>query len=363
MSLPTEDIIAGFTPRRTSFHCSCRRITFSQLRTFVTVVEAQSFRQAGELLARSQSTITQSIKQLEDILGRPLLVRRTGLGSIPEPTEEGKRFLRHAQSMLTELDAAVHEFTDPKLRGAIRLGVPDDFMIGTLQQTVSNCLRTNPALKVQTVSAMPAQILLNLEQQQLDVALIKAIKPFPKVETARVFQSVSQEPLHWVAARECAFESLEEISLALFSDGCVYRRAACSALEQAGKSWNITYTSISHENIRMAVSHGLGISVLPASAIAPEHVVLDERHGFPALPMLHLVLVMNDDGPSHREFASLLIKEWHKTAGARKDAMGHAPAARPAGLFTACVSAEHPRIGPAWPAARDDAARHGIDTD
>ena len=58
------------------------------LRSFVSVVDAGGFTKAGERVHRTQSTVSQQIKRLEDQLGRPLLQRN---GKQATLTEEGER--------------------------------------------------------------------------------------------------------------------------------------------------------------------------------------------------------------------------------------------------------------------------------
>ncbi len=45
------------------------------LRSFVSVVDAGGFTRAGERVHRTQSTVSQQIKRLEDDIGQPLLNR------------------------------------------------------------------------------------------------------------------------------------------------------------------------------------------------------------------------------------------------------------------------------------------------
>ncbi len=67
------------------------------LRSFVSVVDAGGFTKAGERVHRTQSTVSQQIKRLEDQLGRPLLQRT---GKQATLTEEGERLLSYARRIL-----------------------------------------------------------------------------------------------------------------------------------------------------------------------------------------------------------------------------------------------------------------------
>ena len=73
------------------------------------------------------------------------------------------------------------------------------------------------------------------------------------------------------------------VPLAVYGQGCLYRNRAIHALEAAGRTWHIAYTSPNLPGILAAVSAGLGVSVLPDIAIGPEHRVLGAADGFPAI--------------------------------------------------------------------------------
>ena len=67
------------------------------LRSFVSVVDAGGFTRAGERVHRTQSTVSQQIRRLEEALGCPLLHRN---GKSVAPTEEGERLLSYARRIL-----------------------------------------------------------------------------------------------------------------------------------------------------------------------------------------------------------------------------------------------------------------------
>ena len=70
------------------------------LRSFVSVVEAGGFTRAGERVHRTQSTVSQQIKRLEDDIGQPLLIRN---GKDVTPTEAGEKLLSYARRLLSLL--------------------------------------------------------------------------------------------------------------------------------------------------------------------------------------------------------------------------------------------------------------------
>ena len=73
------------------------------LRSFVSVVDAGGFTRAGERVHRTQSTVSQQIKRLEDEVGRPCSI---GSASDVTPTEAGERLLSYARRLLSLAEEA-----------------------------------------------------------------------------------------------------------------------------------------------------------------------------------------------------------------------------------------------------------------
>src|SRR5215471_6287414 len=94
------------------------------LRSFVSVVDAGCFTRAGERVHRTQSTVSQQIKRLEEDIGRPLLIRN---GKEVAPTEAGERLLSYARRLLSLAEEARDVLTQPGNEGVVRLGIPEDF--------------------------------------------------------------------------------------------------------------------------------------------------------------------------------------------------------------------------------------------
>ncbi len=103
------------------------------IRYLLAVAEHHSFTRAAEALYVSQPTLSQQIKQLEDLLDVQLLDRS---GRSVRLTAAGEVYLHHARRALVELDAAkraIHELHDLS-RGSIRLGMTPitDYLATTL---------------------------------------------------------------------------------------------------------------------------------------------------------------------------------------------------------------------------------------
>src|SRR5918994_1954153 len=101
------------------------------LRSFVSVVDSGGFTRAGERVHRTQSTVSQQIKRLEDDIGQPLLNRTA---KDVTPTEAGERLLSYARRLLALAEEARDVVGGPSNEGAVRLGIPEGFSRHPLAQ-------------------------------------------------------------------------------------------------------------------------------------------------------------------------------------------------------------------------------------
>ncbi len=239
-----------------------RRITLEQLRALVSIVEVGGFQAASRQMHRTQSAVTQSLKKLEEILRCRLLERRQG--HVLGLTTEGERFFPAAREILARVSDALASIQKPELSGRIALGVPDDFRIADLHEAISRCLDLNRKLRIDVTSALSSELFNLIRRGDLDMAVLKETASDEQAGTeydgrSLVSRMLRSEPLHWVCNRRVAFGDLNEIPLVAFPDGCAYRGAALAALARHAKSSFFSYISASYENIRSAVSAGLGI--------------------------------------------------------------------------------------------------------
>lgn len=88
-----------------------------QLVTFVTLAKERSYQRASEILNYAPSTLAKQIRVLEEELNVKLTERR---GTRIELTEEGRKFLPHAEHMLKEYEETLQEL-DPNKGKTIRV--------------------------------------------------------------------------------------------------------------------------------------------------------------------------------------------------------------------------------------------------
>eukprot|EP01034_Spumella_vulgaris_P028219 gene28219-35038_t len=93
------------------------------LRYFIETARLSSFTQAAEALHVTQSTISKMVRQLEDEVGAPLLVRD---GRRLTPTDTGAVVYARGEEMLATLRQLQLEVRDTQARqrGTLAIGIP-----------------------------------------------------------------------------------------------------------------------------------------------------------------------------------------------------------------------------------------------
>ena len=257
------------------------------LRSFVSVVDAGGFTRAGERVHRTQSTVSQQIKRLEDDVGQPLLNRS---GKDVTPTEAGERLLSYARRLLALAEEARDVLARPGNEGAVRLGVPEDFAAYRLAKLLAAFSRSHPTLRLDVHADQSANLKRDLERGDLDLALFK------RAADEKGGIAVWPERVHWVTSKSHPRDTRAgSVPLIGFPAGCLYRAGAIHALESAGRTWHMAYTSSNLAGIQAAVAAGMGLGILSEMAIQADHRVLTARDGFSPIDRTEVALVASPD--------------------------------------------------------------------
>jgi DNA-binding transcriptional LysR family regulator len=120
---------------------------FSELRAFVAVAERRSFSRAADRLGVGPSTISQTVRALEERLGVRLLNRTTRSVSL---TDAGERLLARVRPAMTELAAAVEDLNDFRdtPTGTLRLNISSVAAQTVLAPVLREFLAAYPAISL-----------------------------------------------------------------------------------------------------------------------------------------------------------------------------------------------------------------------
>lgn len=140
---------------------------FTGLRAFSLVVETGSFTRAAERLQTAKSSVSETVRALEDRLGVRLLDRTTRKVRV---TDAGatlyarcSRLLEDAENALTEV-----QLNADAPQGALRVATPDGFAARYILPGLADFLNAHPGLDIELVGSMSAA---RLVEDGLDLAI------------------------------------------------------------------------------------------------------------------------------------------------------------------------------------------------
>lgn len=121
------------------------------LTAFVAVAKARGFREAGRALGVSPTTLSETVRRLEDRLGVRLLHRTTRSVS---PTEAGGRLVEQLAPLLSQVDAALAslDVLRDTPAGTLRLNVPVAVARLVLPSLLPEFLALYPDIQVEVVA-------------------------------------------------------------------------------------------------------------------------------------------------------------------------------------------------------------------
>lgn len=268
------------------------------LRAFCSVAASKGFTAAARDLNRTQSTVSFQIKRLEEIVGRPLLLRTTRAVSL---TTHGELFLDKARRILRLQQEAMSLFhEDADLAGTVRLGVTEDFASGRLASLLADFKREARNVRISIEVGLTQELRSALDRGEVDVVLGKTC-------AGNVDGTVLWiEPLAWTFAKGRDPEILGVVPLALFQAPCVFRHAAIAALDAAAIAYDVQVVSRSFAALRAVACAGLAVTVLPRNGIDGE---LAEVVNLPPLPHASYVMHVREGiSPSARRLTECLRK-------------------------------------------------------
>ena len=152
----------------------------SQIRDFLAVVDAGSFRAAARGLKLSQPALTKSIRQLEQELGA-VLVTRSVRGAMP--TEHGRAFLARARAVSADLRRAREEIAQMNgvREGSLAIGSAPGPALGLLPEALVGLRERWPRASIRIADISPADVLPALRDGSLDLALSVRMGPLAEL--------------------------------------------------------------------------------------------------------------------------------------------------------------------------------------
>lgn len=268
-------------------------MTLTELRYIVTLAQEQHFGRAADRCHVSQPTLSVGVKKLEDELG-VLIFERSKSAVRLTPAGEGivaqaQKVLEQAQGIRELALAGKNQLAAPLKIGAIYTVGPYLF-----PHLIPQLHRVAPDMPLYIEENFTHVLREKLRTGELDAIIIAL--PFGEADV--LVKPLYDEPFYvllpakhpWLAKKAISHADLNDKSLLLLGEGHCFRDQVLEACPAAGKPDDAMHTSIessSLETIRHMVASGLGISVLPLSAVDNHHYapgIIEVRPFEPPVP-------------------------------------------------------------------------------
>ncbi len=265
-----------------------RDLELELLRTFVAVVDGGGFTRAAERLHRTQSTVSQQLKRLEERLETPLLERNTRRATL---TERGELFLGYARRLLALNDQALAALAETRLQGRVRLGSAQEVADGGLADLLAHFSRLHPGVALEVRVDSNLTLRHEVECGELDLAVVFQEPGEPR--NGVKCEVIDRLRRVWVASHELVIVDDEPIPLVLSNGPCIFRNAVLGTLDGISRPWRIALSSPSLSGMRAALRAGLGIGVRTERWLESDLRILDRE--LPPLPDVELALLSAAD--------------------------------------------------------------------
>lgn len=267
------------------------------LRSFLAVADRENLTEAAHGLGRTQSAVSVQIRKLEQALDARLFERRAR-GMVL--TAAGETLLPAARAAVGELDDIAELFKD-RLRGRVRVGLPDEIAHGTLERILARFAARHPAVEIEVQCSNSVGFPDRVRRGELDIA-VYAHRPGQGEGIA-----LARERCVWASSRDWRRSAGETLPLALFDRACWWREAALDALRAAGIPHRVVVTSESTAGVLAAINAGLAVGMVTQDRLDGRMRELAPAEGLPALPDSSLSLLVRDAGDASVEAMAAAI--------------------------------------------------------
>lgn len=243
--------------------------TIRQLKYFIALAETLSFSKAAENSFVTQSTLSASIKDLEEILGQVLFERNSRQVLL---TTEGKILLERARMIIDDMQDLVQTISrkNTPLSGNMRLGVIPTIAPYILPSLFKELATSYADLNLNVEENLTHILLDKLERGRIDIALLA----FP-CNCGNLEKMILGADNLLLAVNKHSYKGSVRInskqipqeSLLLLEDGHCLRDHILESCNLNAKETNKLLKASSLDTLLRMVNEGLGTTLVPEMAV------------------------------------------------------------------------------------------------
>ena len=148
------------------------KITLRQMQIFLNVVKSGHLTNVAKEMNLSQSAISMSIKELENILGRPVFDR---INKKLVLNEVGRAFHKEIEPIFKKLSDIEYEFKNSENKGMIRVGASTTIVDYLMPSIICSYMSSYPDVKITLKEGNTKEITQMVQEGSIDVAFVEGI--------------------------------------------------------------------------------------------------------------------------------------------------------------------------------------------
>ncbi len=245
-------------------------ITLKHLRYFDALARHRHFGRAAEASSISQPALSLQVKELEDILGAPLVERGARQISLTALGEEFALRARDVLRAVDELGALARAST--ALSGRLRLGVIPTVAPYLLPRVMRHLAAAYPDLDLRPREAVTPKLVRDLAERRLDLALLA----LPVSEPSLVETPLFDEEFLLVRNLDAAHLPVPPLAdlpaepLLLLEEGHCFRDQAIAVCKLPPRPTGEIMEGSSLSTLVQMVGAGIGVTLIPEMAAEVE---------------------------------------------------------------------------------------------
>lgn len=246
-------------------------ISIRHLRYFDALAQHGHFGRASEACAISQPALSLQIKELEGILGAPLVergarqIRLTGLG---------EEFATRAHAILQLIDelADLGRASDGPLSGRLRIGVIPTVAPYLLPRIIKALSGRHPGVDLRPREGVTKRLIEELLEGRLDTAIVALPVSEAGLTEMPLFDEefVLVRPLEDAEKAVPSPQKLREMRLLLLEEGHCFRDQALSFCKLSAAPPRDLMEGSSLATLVQMVGAGIGVTLIPQMAVPVE---------------------------------------------------------------------------------------------
>jgi LysR family hydrogen peroxide-inducible transcriptional activator len=250
-------------------------MTLTELRYVVALAQERHFGRAAQKSFVTQPTLSLALAKLEGELGVKLFERNKNEVLV---TARGQAIVEQARRVLDEVGKiqGIARGGQDQLSGALRIGAIPTIGPYLLPDLIPILKKRAPDMPLVIEENLTGNLAPMLREGELDVVIIALPFSIPGVKTELVYEEpfsvVVPEGHRWQVRKGVKPSELADENLLVLNNGHCFRDQVLEVCPgQSNTALPEGRAGSSLETIRNMVASGLGVSVLPSSALTPRY--------------------------------------------------------------------------------------------